>query len=512
MGALVGFGALLAALRFNSILPLNGDNAVYLLLARNLATGAPYNNAGFPWGYPVLLTPGAALFGPTHLLEAIPWLKLISIAAFLLGLVLLYLLFRTRHGRVLAFLTVALFAANDITLVYTNDLMTELPYVAAVAGALLFWQRRIDPAAVTDAGGPANPGRRAWIGAALLLALPYYLRTIGMALLAAAPLTLLWRRRSRAALVLALALVALALPWAVFSATTDPNRNYTASLWLRDPYNPELGRIAGPGEFAERVAGRAGFYATAVLPPLLLPQPADPANPIRTVGGAVLLVVALGGYGLRLWRRVELPEVYMAGFLAILSSWPWTGDRFLLPVLPFILHYIAEALAALAGAAGRLLRRPRVAWAAPALLALLLVPSLTQDSIAIGANLRYLGGDIAAGGLTVEDRDFLAASVWLRDHTPPGGVVLARKSSIAEIYSGHPAELIPLIPPDQYLAWLRARHVTYVLEDAWPWSRHTIVYLRPAMAAYPAQFRLLHTIPAATPGGRPTRVWQFVPQ
>ena len=234
VAGLAGFGALLAALRFNSILPLNGDNAVYLLLARNLATGAPYDNAGFPWGYPVLLTPGAALFGPTHLLEAIPWLKLISIAAFLLGLVLLYLLFRTRHGRVLAFLTVALFAANDITLVYTNDLMTELPYVAAVAGALLFWQRRIDPPPATDAGGPANPGRRAWIGAALLLALPYYLRTIGMALLAAAPLTLLWRRRARAVFVLALALVALALPWAVFSATTDPNRNYTAALWLRE--------------------------------------------------------------------------------------------------------------------------------------------------------------------------------------------------------------------------------------------------------------------------------------
>jgi hypothetical protein len=297
----------------------------------------------------------------------------------------------------------------------------------------------------------------------------------------------------------------------VFSATTDPNRNYTASLWLRDPYNPELGRIAGPAEFAERFVGRAGFYATAVLPPLLLPQPAAPTNAIRTVGGGLLLLAALAGYGLRLWRRVELPEVYMAGFLAVLFSWPWTGDRFLLPVLPFILHYIAEALTALASAIGRWVRRPRVAWAAPVLLALLLLPSLAQDSIAASANLRYVGGDIEAGGLTVEDQVFLTASVGLRDHTPPGGVVLARKSSIAEIYSGHPAELIPLIPPDQYLAWLRARQVTYIIEDAWRWSRHTIVYLRPAMAAYPAQFRLLHTIPAPAPGATPTRIWQFVP-
>ena len=351
MGTLLGFGALLAALRFNSILPLNGDNAVYLLLARNLATGAPYNNAGFPWGYPVLLTPGVALFGPTHLLDAIPWLKLISIAAFLLGLVLLYLLFRTRHGRVLAFLTVALFAVNDITLVYTNDLMTELPYVAAVAGALLFWQRRIDPPPVGGARRPGQPWpagvdrRGAAAGPALLPAHhrhgPAGRRAAHPAL--ASPLpgrAWCWAWR----------LVALALPWAAFSATTDPNRNYTAALWLRDPYNPELGRIAGPAEFADRFVGRAGFYATAVLPPLLLPQPADPANADPHGGRRLLLLAALAGYGLRLWRRVELPEVYMAGFLAILFSWPWTGDRFLLPVLPFILHYIAEALTALAGA------------------------------------------------------------------------------------------------------------------------------------------------------------------
>jgi hypothetical protein len=31
------------------------------------------------------------------------------------------------------------------------------------------------------------------------------------------------------------------------------------------------------------------------------------------------------------------------------------------------------------------------------------------------------------------------------------------------------------------------------------------------MAAYPAQFHLLHTIPAATPNATPTRIWQVVP-
>ena len=155
---LLAAGLALAALRFNDVFSLNGDNAWYVVLARNLVTGRPYNNAGFPWGYPALLAPGVALFGPTRLVEAITWLKGLSVLAFLAAIALLYALFRTRHSRAIAALTVALFVVNDVALVFTNDLMTELPYVAASAGALLYWQRRIAPAG-RRARRPGGRGR-----------------------------------------------------------------------------------------------------------------------------------------------------------------------------------------------------------------------------------------------------------------------------------------------------------------------------------------------------------------
>ena len=529
LAGILGGGLLLAALRFNDIFPLNGDNGVYLLLARNLVTGQPYNNAGFPWGYPVLLAPGVAFFGADHLLAAVPWLKGLSVGGFLLALGLLYALFRTRHSRAVAGLTVALFAVNDIALFYTNDLLTELPYLAATAGALLYWQRRIDPApgpagptpapgAVTAPApsGPAPPAPAprplpSWLLAAALLVLPYYLRTIGLALLGAAPLVLLWRRRWRAAAGLLLALAVLAAPWAAFSVLTDPDRNYTAAFWLRDPYHPDLGRIAGPGEFLDRFDGRVALYGGTVLPAMLLPQPADPAAPLRTLGGPLLLGGVILGYGLRLRRRVALPEVYVAGFLVILCSWWWTGDRFLLPVLPFLLHYLAETLAVGAGLVARLLRAPRLAGAAPALLALLLLPNLLQDAGAVGSNLRYLGGDQAVLGLSPEDRVYLQACTWLEDHTPGGSVVLARKPSISEVFAGRPSELIPLIAPDQYLPWLRSHRISYVLADSFLWSVHTTDYLRPAMARYPDHFRLLMSFAPPAPTDPPTEIWQFIP-
>ncbi|HUS14711.1 MAG TPA: hypothetical protein VM536_06790 [Chloroflexia bacterium] len=506
LALLLGGGAALAGLRLNDIFSLNGDNAVYLLLARNLVTGQPYNNAGFPWGYPLLLTPGAAVAGPGHLLDAIPWLKGLSVLAFLLSIGLLYAFYRTRHGPALAALTVALFAVNDVTLSFTNDLMTELPYVAASFAALLYWQRRLDRGPAADPRASTPPGWRPWLVGALLLAVPYYIRTIGLAMLAAPPLLLAWRRHWRGALALGAALALLAAPWALFSATTAPNRNYTAALWLRDPYHPELGRVADASEFLGRFGDRVNLYGTVILPALLLPPQVVPDESTRRAGGMLLGLVALAGYARRLRRRIELPEVYLPGFLVILCSWPWTGDRFLLPVLPLILHYIAEAVSATVAFAGRLVGRPGLAMPALAALALLLVPLAAQDTQTLAQNLRYRSGDRAASGLTAEDYQYLAVCDWLRDNTPPGSVILSRKSSITEVYGGRPSELIPLIPPDQYLAWLTDRRVGYVLEDAFPWSSHTIEYLRPAMQQHPTHFHLIFSTPPPV-----FRVWQFTP-
>ncbi|MGI8588116.1 MAG: hypothetical protein ACR2M0_10580 [Chloroflexia bacterium] len=518
LALLLGGAAILAGLRLNDIFSLNGDNAWYVNLARDLVTGRPYNNAGFPWGYPALLAPGVALFGPANLRAEVPLLKGISVLAFLIAAALLYALFRTRHSRPVAALTVALFVVNDIALVYTNDLMSEMPYIAASAAALLYWQTHLAARPLLegatgdgDAALPARGGGKAWVVAALLLALPYYVRTIGLAMLAAPPMLLVWQRRWRAALLLGLALAALAAPWAVFSSLTAPDRNYTASLLLRDPYHPELGKIADPGEFLGRFGDRAAFYSGSVLPGMLLPQPDDPTGPVRQAGGWLLLAAAVAGYIMRLVRRVELPEVYVAGFVVILCSWPWTGDRFLLPVFPFILHYIAEVLTGLAGLVGRALRRPRVlAPVAVLLLALLMTPNLLQDRQAVARNLDYLSGR-SDGGVAAEDRMYLDACAWLAANTPPDSRVLSRKSSVTELYADRPSELIPLIPPEQFPDWLRAQGIAYVLEDSFPWSNHTVEHLRPAIRLYPGHFRLLYTIRPPSAELAPTRVWQFVP-
>ena len=151
----------------------------------------------------------------------------------------MYFLFRHRQPALSAFIAVFLFALNGttLTLLYANDIMTELPFTCASFAALLYWQLRIAPSAVERSTWRV-PWRTLLI-AAVMLALPYYLRTVGVALMLAAMLMLLWYRRPRTAVILAALLAVLALPWAYFSSTAGQS-NYLSKLLLRDPYNPSL--------------------------------------------------------------------------------------------------------------------------------------------------------------------------------------------------------------------------------------------------------------------------------
>src|SRR5439155_7659175 len=131
----------------------------YILLARALLSGDHYWSGEVACGFPALLIPALAVLGPDNTAEAIPWLKLLVIALFLISLVLVYVLFRMRHSMVQAFAATMLFAISEASLRYAADIMTEIPYIAASFGALLYWQLAISPWAASRQALPTPWGR-----------------------------------------------------------------------------------------------------------------------------------------------------------------------------------------------------------------------------------------------------------------------------------------------------------------------------------------------------------------
>ena len=130
------------ALTFRSGHDWGDDFALYIMHARNLAEGLPYAQTGYfytpfigptsyPPMFPLFLWPVYATFGLDFLA-----FKLLVLAFFLLGLWIVYLLFRDVAGRTLAFLVVLLVGADSYMWGFKDSVMSDIPFFAFVYLAL----------------------------------------------------------------------------------------------------------------------------------------------------------------------------------------------------------------------------------------------------------------------------------------------------------------------------------------------------------------------------------------
>ena len=91
----------------------------------------------YPWVWPLLLSPFVNLWGLDF-----DRLKLIEVAVFMAWLVLLHGIVRRRIGRLAALAIVAVIGTAPLYLAYTDQLLTELPHLAAVA-VVIWWYDRV---------------------------------------------------------------------------------------------------------------------------------------------------------------------------------------------------------------------------------------------------------------------------------------------------------------------------------------------------------------------------------
>ena len=134
---LLAFGAtsVVYALSLTGNLSTEGDNAIYIILAKSLATGHGYMNiqdpvprieAQFPPLFPLLLAPIVWLWGT----DAVQTMQAL-VTAFALGaFALSFLLFRRWTGSaMLAAAIVAGYASSDLVWAFSHKVLTELPYL-----------------------------------------------------------------------------------------------------------------------------------------------------------------------------------------------------------------------------------------------------------------------------------------------------------------------------------------------------------------------------------------------
>ncbi len=150
----VAVGALLAVSLHRTGHTQGDDFALYLRQARSLFDGDVgqvvadnrfavlnsdngFSPIAYPWVWPLLLSPFVRFWGLDY-----DRLKLVEVATYCLWLVLLHGIVRRRIGWWPAIAIVTVFATAPLYLAHTDQLLTEIPHLAAVA-LVIWWYDRI---------------------------------------------------------------------------------------------------------------------------------------------------------------------------------------------------------------------------------------------------------------------------------------------------------------------------------------------------------------------------------
>ena len=513
-----GMGAVYL-LSLTNYLSVEGDNAIYIILGRALATGHGYMNiqgsvprieSQYPPLFPLLLAPLVRVWGT----DGVAQMQALVAGFALASLALSFFLFRRWLGSaVLAFATVLAAASSDLIWEFSHKVLTEIPYLFFTLLAC-WW--------ASDYAAQPRWLTRAGTLAVLAAVAAFMTRTIGLSICAMLPLYLLlgspirlrggdWRLRLAKAGWATLLLALLVGAWTLRNRIvySGQGHTYIGQFFLKQTYVPDAGQISVSADDLLTRASKAVDYYGGVYQRMIVGHLWD-RIPERADFSQALLAITVLGFLYALIRRRTLAEFYLLGYVGIVLLWPWTDLRFAVPILPFLIYYIACALLPPMILLARFRQLdPRVATAM--LLLPLFIPS-GDHTVRTALHDRELGFHYELERLgewpAYQDwRNFHAAAVWLQANAVPGSTVINRSPNIFYLWTGMHSRNYPYSHDLAYmLSDISHEHNDYVIDDRFSWTYTTGLYLEPVLRAYKDRF----FGPFSVPDAHDTKVYQVV--
>lgn len=304
------------------LLSFGGDNATYLLIARDLSPFGPSSPGAAGYAgqhyYPPLYPALMAIAGVAGSLGAAHAFTIVLLVA---CLAISFAWYRSLgFGTLLAAALVTAVAATRGVYMTALEIQSEPLYLALTLAALA-------AAHAEERDGAAS--WRAWL-APIAVGAANLTRSAGLALLTAYVVHLLVRRPP--------------LGWLRALVAAAPT-----IAWMRYGGNSDYGRIlleryreGGFAALAEMVRSQLATLWVEWLG-LFAVQPVG----LVVVVVAVLTALAVAGGVLRL-RRGGLDVLYLAAYLALIVIWPFPGEmaRFLVVIVPLVMAFTASAVRA----------------------------------------------------------------------------------------------------------------------------------------------------------------------
>ncbi|HVW07611.1 MAG TPA: glycosyltransferase family 39 protein [Bryobacteraceae bacterium] len=409
-----------------------GDFALYISHARNLSEGRPYASTGYivdpyfrslspatyPPLFPLVLAPLFARYGLDYQILKIP-----GILFFAGTIPVFFCLARRRLPVVRALVITVLWAAWPFALSFKDLILPDFLY-------LLLWMLTI----WVVERAYENPAESGTAGAALLAGIlmfgAYATRSAGIV----APVAVIAYDCVRFRKISRFGLISVGTFGVLFVGQNVLIHNESSYLQM----------------FTLDFVKTAGIYQYA-LSTVLTTESAGWIRVVRLVATAGMTLFAVLGFALH-FRRFRSPaETILAAYLLLLLLWSsGAGNRYFMPLVPFLFIYMALGLQELRDLAFR-----HMAFSAEWALAALIL-------ICYGAEYaKFQPGPIPGG---ISTSGFADLCQYIEDHTNRDDVFIYENPRVLSLYTGRSAAVYPE-SGDPQLMWdfSRSVHARYLV-------------------------------------------------
>ncbi len=477
-GLLLFVSLVLAMLTFDSFLHTNGDNAIYVILGESIAEGNGYRNmhgtaesfhSQYPPVFPFLIAVTNWL-SPGNFADY----KIMVTVFYIASVLACYWAFST-VSKVTGLILALLVAVNFEIVSFGHWIMSEVPSMFFALMTFGFLQR-LDQSKLKHL-----------ILAAVFCSLGLLTRS-ALIFLVPSGLLFLWiQKKWKDGAVFGLVSITPVFIWsAVKNAHGSAGGGYAAKILQMNPYRPELGTMS-LGDLISRMVENFTIYTNSIIPSMLFPSvyTNETIAMIRNGQGSLFLSVIsiaiiicfIAGLvqGIRKNEWLTVSIIFCA--VGILLLWPsvWTTQRFVIPIMPFLLLISFYGFS--------LLNSWRYAdWLKTAVVALVVISSLSR----MEAGRKEYPAQFA---------QYKAASQWVGRNSKTGDVIACRKGEFTYLFSDRKCIRYKYsLNPEEIINQFIKYNVKYVIVDQLGFSS-TPRYLVPAIQENPAFFNLVYVTP-----------------
>lgn len=464
-------------------LDLNGDNASYITLARNMSQGFGYSGvtvdgvkpaSHFPPGYSFILSIWMRL-GIDNLL----FFKYLNAIFLFISLCLLFVVFSrvTKHVW-LVFSSIILCCFSTQLLHFAGMAMSEMSYMFfTVFGIFALWKYSEE-----EKKWYSSP----WFWIAIVSAMcAYHIRSVGMALMLSIVIFFLFRKEWIAAGASLASEIVLMLPWILRNKHYGLESRYFGTIMTVNPWRPEEGTISSVGEFIEKMWTNIDQTVIAGFPQVLFPYAVQETNePSGTwdiiIGLLVLAVVVWGAWntGKLRWLMLAL----LAGNIGLFALWHGgNGTRYVAPIIPLVYLFFYNGVFHLF----KLLFKDKLAddtrWALVLLFLVMPMVKPLQEMHKVSAQPYHPAY-----------RNYFHMAKEMNAKLPKGTMVICRKPELFTYYAPNlfAANYRFDTNPDSVIVNMVQKKADYVILEQLGYSS-TPRYLYPAIQARPQLFPLV---------------------